>query len=99
MTGKIYDYVPVITYDFFFGSANLLEGIFADDSCILGHVASLCERDMSLVAMGLLRVAISVLSPSSGTINIQKYVSLFISCTSLFCVSAMRLCASCQCTL
>ena len=95
MTGKIYDYVPVIIYDIF-GSANLLEGIFADDSCILGHVASLCERDMSLVAMGLLRVAISVLSPSSGTINIQKYVSLFIWCTPLFCV---RLCASCQCIL
>ncbi|XP_065896369.1 uncharacterized protein [Dysidea avara] len=56
--------------------ANLLEGIFADDSCIMGHVASLCEQDMSLVAMGLLRVAVSVLSPSSGTINIQNYETL-----------------------
>ena len=74
ITGKINElFVPSNNY--IFDSAILLKGMFADNSCILGHVASLCERDMTLVAMGLLRVAILL---SSGTVKNQRYVIFIV---------------------
>ena len=63
---------------YLFVSTNLFEETIDDDSFVLGHVASLCERDMTLDAMGLLRVAISLQSPSSKATNMQKYATILI---------------------
>jgi len=67
---------------YIFGSAILLEG---NNSCVLRYVASLCERDMTMVAMGLLRVAILLLS-SSGTLNSQRYVIFVVVSCSMYYV-------------
>ena len=65
-------FVP--SYSYIFDSAILLQEIFVDNS---GHVASLCERGMTMIAMGLLRVAI--LLSSSGTVNNQRYAIFVVS--------------------